>query len=93
MKCRVPTKVDIICKQIEQEKTEACVRTQYFMFLAFNRALGIGPQRFGRVLGEYETVLKWYDEAKTDGIAEEALLNALNSIGLPMTNLYGLDKE
>jgi len=88
MNFRVPTKIDIIRKQIEQEKREACIRTQYFMFLAFNRALGIGKDRFAKVLDEYGEVLKWYEEAKTDGVEEPMLLNTVNSIGIPIKNLY-----
>lgn len=59
------------------------------MFIAFNRALGIGAQRFDKVLVEYKNVLQWYEDAKSDGVEEIKLKDALNSIGLPIDSLYG----
>lgn len=72
---------------VEQQK--ACIRTQFFLFLAFNKALGIGAQRFEKVLNEYNEVLAWYEDAKKDGVEEIKLLDALHSIGLPLDSLYG----
>lgn len=89
MKCRIPFNMELIRRQIEEGQQQACTRTQYFMFLAFNKALGIGPQRFVRVLEEYANVLAWYEEAKKDGVEEEKLLRAVQSIGMPINTLYG----
>lgn len=72
----------------QQEERKSIIRTQYFMFIAFNRALGIGGKRFERVLQEYAEVLDWYEDAKGDGVEEYKLLRKLREIGLEIDTLY-----
>lgn len=55
----------------EQEKTAIITKTVQIMFevfgIAINRSLGIGPDRFVKVLQEADEIYAWYaDMQKTD---------------------------
>ena len=71
----------------EEREKELC-RCQYFMLIAMNRALGIGPKRFQRIIDEYPRVLAWYEDAKADGVEEYKLLRELQRMGLGIEELY-----
>lgn len=73
---------------MQEEQQKALARCQYFMLIAMNRALGIGPKRFQRIIDEYPRVLAWYEDAKSDGVEEYKLLQELQRMGLGIKELY-----
>lgn len=78
-----------LCPEVlREEQNRQIIRTQYFMFIAFNRALGIGAKRFKQVLQEYTAVLEWYEDAQDAGVEDEVLLRELRRIGLEIDSLY-----
>lgn len=86
---QVQKEVDkILDERAQITATKELAKAQYFTILAYNRALGIGIKRVQKVLDILPALTEEYGGYKTDDIADEMLLRALQDMGFDIDRLY-----
>lgn len=66
----------------QQQIVKSINMAQAIMFIAMNNALGIGKDRFVKVLDEYENLTQEFNKYPNEGELEAVLVQRLKDMGL-----------
>lgn len=87
MKARIPNQFSIRQQKVmnefcKEQISYQVVLAQWLMLIAFNDELGIGKDRFMRVMNRYEQVTSDFEQHVKDGTINQVLTKRLAQMGI-----------